>query len=760
MGWSPPRTGRRGRRPRTGGSAPRVRKTSGIGLAICPTSSFVALHERALEKRANFCSPGRHRMHEIGTHQTRLGVIPAAHGSRAAHRVKRVEECAASLRRNFFLDRDQGLERFRGNDVAAGIHDPAVHRSHQKQRSIRQCFADARDHLAQFVRVLLLDVGGVNAFVRSVIQNDKSRVLVAQYFPPLIALEIAQHHLYLTAVDTKAAVLNAGLVFIEAVPEQTYLAAGDMQFDRSVSRRQRKLREAGLFDFGIRIHLYYLLFSRVSGVNGEGAPARLGQVVNDGARVVGVRQTNAGERAGLAAETHAAQAVESVRRPVLAGGLDLPALGLESDSAVSVPCPWFGDENKAVPSVAESGLQQPADVGRDGIRRGGRIPVMKNACDFLSVKRSVEGVETAGRDVEIRDGLRDWRLFDNGSNDLWRRRRPDQGECRNQLCGTDAMRHHRRQYNKCTNRQRSLARQHTSKPGVNEWRGASRSHPLNGEHQQRERGGLDKGRSAGEPDDAAVKPRLRDEVSGRTGQQDEQERRGGVVERKAEVGYLAKDLQRGIDICRPEKDPREQDEVECQEGAGEFPCAAFTPDATFVRQLPKPETSQSCPVEQSPDQESPAQPVPEAADGHCADEVDVGHDTRSGAGKRKVKIVAQPVGKGDVPTPPEIGNVEGPIRGVEVHREADTEQQSRSDGNVAVAGKIVIELKRIGVDGNQDVPAGVESRQVKDAVDKIVAEIVGNQKFLGQSKAYQEKRTAAFFPGQHDALPIPLGYKR
>ena len=113
-----------------------------------------------------------------------------------------------------------------------------------------------------------------------------------------------------------------------------------------------------------------------------------------------------------------------------------------------------------------------------------------------------------------------------------------------------------------------------------------------------------------------------------------------------------------------------------------------------------------------------------------------------------------------MPTPPEIGNVEGPIRGVEVHREADTEQQSRSDGNVAVAGKIVIELKRIGVDGNQDVPAGVESRQVKDAVDKIVAEIVGNQKFLGQSKAYQEKRTAAFFPGQHDALPIPLGYKR
>ncbi len=64
---------------------------------------------------------------------------------------------------------------------------------------MRHRLADARNHLAQLIRVLVLDVGGVNAFVRPVVQDDKGRVFVAQRFRSIASrFEVPQHHLHLT----------------------------------------------------------------------------------------------------------------------------------------------------------------------------------------------------------------------------------------------------------------------------------------------------------------------------------------------------------------------------------------------------------------------------------------------------------------------------------------------------------------------------------------------------------------------------------
>ncbi len=164
-------------------------------------------------------------------------------------------------------------------------------------------------------------------------------------------------------------------------------------------------------------------------------------------------------------------------------------------------------------------------------------------------------------------------------------------------------------------------------------------------------------------------------------------------------------------------------------------------------------------MQQSPDHEVPASPVPQPAQQHRQDEVRVGEHLplRPQSGQRKIKIISQPVGKADVPAPPEIGDILSRVRHIEVRRQLDGEQQRRADRYVGVAGKIVIELQGVGIDGNQCLGAGVQLGQIEDAVDQIVSQVIGDEELLGESQRDEKQRPAAVRRRERLVLLFELG---
>src|SRR6185437_10323129 len=102
---------------------------------------------------------------------------------------------------------------------------------------------------------------------------------------------------------------------------------------------------------------------------------------------------------------------------------------------------------------------------------------------------------------------------------------------------------------------------------------------------------------------------------------------------------------------------------------------------------------------------------------------------------RKVQVIAQPVGERDVPSPPEISDVFRGVGTVEVYRQLDPQQQRRADGDIGIARKIVVNLERVGVHGDQALAGAVQIRKIEDAVDQVLRKVVRDEKLLHQSHA-------------------------
>src|SRR5205085_194085 len=62
------------------------------------------------------------------------------------------------------------------------------------------------------------------------------------------------------------------------------------------------------------------------------------------------------------------------------------------------------------------------------------------------------------------------------------------------------------------------------------------------------------------------------------------------------------------------------------------------------------------------------------------------------AAERDVQIIAQETRKRHVPTPPELDDARGLVRGVEVLRKLDAEASGSPDGHVGIARKIEVYL--------------------------------------------------------------------
>ena len=151
-------------------------------------------------------------------------------------------------------------------------------------------------------------------------------------------------------------------------------------------------------------------------------------------------------------------------------------------------------------------------------------------------------------------------------------------------------------------------------------------------------------------------------------------------------------------------------------------------------------------MQQTPREERPGNPVPQAAQHHGDRQVDVGHHLGARSGQGKVKVVAQPIGETQVPPPPEIGQVGGQVRAVEINRQTDAQQHAHATGNVGVAGEIEVQLQRISVDRNQRFGAAIERGRIEYAIDQVLRQKIGQKDFLQQPQADQKERPAAFGP--------------
>ena len=80
-----------------------------------------------------------------------------------------------------------------------------------------------------------------------------------------------------------------------------------------------------------------------------------------------------------------------------------------------------------------------------------------------------------------------------------------------------------------------------------------------------------------------------------------------------------------------------------------------------------------------------------------------------------VEVLAQKSRQGHMPAAPELDDALRLVGREEIHREADPEHQRQADRHVGIAGKIEIQLKRIG-DGSHP---GLEVRGIYSTVGRI-----------------------------------------
>jgi len=150
---------------------------------------------------------------------------------------------------------------------------------------------------------------------------------------------------------------------------------------------------------------------------------------------------------------------------------------------------------------------------------------------------------------------------------------------------------------------------------------------------------------------------------------------------------------------RAEEDPAQAHEVEGRDLSQRPREPRLLPGSVAEEQAVPPEQQA---VIGAPEHEVPARPVPQAAEQHGQEEVQVGAGgAATVAAERDVEVVAQPGRQGDVPALPELARTRRQVGPVEVLRQPDSEEARESDGHVAVAREVEVDLVGVGVDAEQ-----------------------------------------------------------
>ena len=198
------------------------------------------------------------------------------------------------------------------------------------------------------------------------------------------------------------------------------------------------------------------------------------------------------------------------------------------------------------------------------------------------------------------------------------------------------------------------------------------------------------------------------------------------------------------DALGSEHDPSEDHEVEGDEPAQPSRRSEFALDRMI--------DDQADAVKGSPDDKRPRGAVPESTEDHGDHQVSVGKEARApAAAEGDVKEIAQEARQRHVPAPPEVPKAGCAVWAVEVLGEHESHQQGQPDGNVGVAGEVAVDLRGIGVGGQQHVGRVVGLRHAEHGIDHRPAEVIGDYDLLDEPHPDQ---------GQSRAHPDVLGVTR
>lgn len=153
-------------------------------------------------------------------------------------------------------------------------------------------------------------------------------------------------------------------------------------------------------------------------------------------------------------------------------------------------------------------------------------------------------------------------------------------------------------------------------------------------------------------------------------------------------------------------------------------------------------------VQAAPHHIVPGRPVPQPADQEGDEQVGVpAQRTRPAAAQRNVQVVPQPAGQRDVPPAPEFPDRLGQIGLAEVFPQREAQHLGRAQRDVAVAGKVGVDLHRVQHGGQQPFHPAVGRIVGKDGVHHQCG-LVGHHELF---------KVAPQHP--HQAVPHPVGQK-
>lgn len=148
----------------------------------------------------------------------------------------------------------------------------------------------------------------------------------------------------------------------------------------------------------------------------------------------------------------------------------------------------------------------------------------------------------------------------------------------------------------------------------------------------------------------------------------------------------------------------------------------------------------------APDHKGPGGAVPEPAQQKSNEKIAQGAGSAAAvAAERDIKIIPQPAGKRNVPAPPEILNIAGLVRRVEVPGQMNIEKKRAAYSHVAIAGKVEIELKSIGDAAEAGFKKGHGACNVK-AMSGYGGKVVSDQKLFCQADAENHQSVKNVFP--------------
>ena len=111
-----------------------------------------------------------------------------------------------------------------------------------------------------------------------------------------------------------------------------------------------------------------------------------------------------------------------------------------------------------------------------------------------------------------------------------------------------------------------------------------------------------------------------------------------------------------------------------------------------------------------------------------------------------------------MPPAPEFRDGGTGIGGVEVLREPEAQQQGYSDGHVAIAREVAIDLHGIAIDAQKCLDAGIEGGIVEDAVHIVERDIVADDGFLEKTDE-DEEHSFAHHTGGNGEWTVNLRYE-